>query len=321
MNEPTPVSQGNVGLAGEARSVSRFPWTAAEDELVGKLTDGEVARRLHRTLSTVRTRRKFLGRPAVGRGPQPRRMEREPEDHYARLFASKSNAELRAILGWSSNRVRARRRQLASGKIHKLPAEWTTEEDRLLGTKPDRVLAREFGRSVSAVVNRRKQKHIRILKPWRPEDEKVLGTRTDHEIALLLGRSPGNVAVHRKKLGIPAKAKPRVWTADEEAALGTKSDDQLARVFRRTVGAVEARRMESGIPKPNALFKVIKVVGPKGCGGDRATAVNAEPGARYCTWTAEDDALLGKFTDLEVARKLGCSVARVRRRLPVPHRR
>jgi hypothetical protein len=58
-----------------------------------------VAEKLNRTLSGVRDRRKFLGKPAVGHAPQPFRMEREPRDRYARLFATKSNQELRAILG------------------------------------------------------------------------------------------------------------------------------------------------------------------------------------------------------------------------------
>lgn len=317
MNEQTSVSQGNAGQAVEPRLVRQFPWTREEDALVGKLTDREVAERLNRTPRAVADRRKFLGRPAVGRAPRPRRMEREPEDHYALLFGSKSNAELRAILGWSKKRVRTRRRQLASGEIRKLPPEWTAEEDRLLGTKPDRVLAREFGRSVAAVANRRNQKHIRILKPWRPEDEKMLGSRTDREIALLLGRNPTTVAFHRKSLGIPAKAKPRKWTAAEDAALGTKPDTELARVLRRTTAAVLARRTKLGIPRADGVFRVIKRARRKDADGKTPNAAEASPGTArgsWSTWSLEEEALLGKVTDAEVALKLGCTLARVRKR-------
>ena len=84
--------------------------------MLGKLTDREVAEKLNRTLGAVRDRRKFRGKPAAGHAPQPFRMEREPRDRYARLFATKSNQEVRAILGWSYKRIHTRRRQLAGGK-------------------------------------------------------------------------------------------------------------------------------------------------------------------------------------------------------------
>ena len=310
-----PSRQRQNGKASGFRSARRFPWTKEEDALLGKLTDREVAEKLNRTLGGVRDRRKFLGKPAVGHAPQPFRMEREPRDRYARLFATKSNQELRAILGWSYNRIHTRRRQLAGGKVRKQQPEWTLEEDRLLGTKPDQVLARKFGRPVSAVRHRRGKKRIRLhLKPWRPADDRILGTRADREVALLLGRSLSNVAWRRRKLGIPPKAKPRPWTPEEEALLGSKPDDQLARAFGRTVVAVEARRIQLGRPKPDAAFKVVKVIASGARRGQAANTVNAKPGAVYCTWTAEEDALLGKFTDQEVARKLRYPVTRVRRR-------
>jgi hypothetical protein len=311
--QPPSRTQRKIGNASGFRSARQFPWTKEEDALLGKLTDREVAEKLNRKLSGVRDRRSFLGKTAAGYAPQPLRMEREPSDRYARLFAEKSNQELRAILGWSYRRIHTRRRQLAGGKVRKLQPEWTLEEDRLLGTKPDRVLARKFGRPVSAVRQRRWKKRIRVRKDWRPEDDKVLGTRTDRQIALLLGRSVTNVAWRRNKLGIPPKAKARPWTPEEDALLGSKPDEELARKFGRTIKAVEARRIQLDRPKPDAAFKVVKV-NAKSVRGQPAATLNAEPGAAYCTWTAEEDALLGKFTDKEVAHKLGYSVARVRRR-------
>src|SRR6266404_3826859 len=209
---PPSPPQRKTEQASRFRSARKFPWTKEEDALLGKITDRELAEKLNRTLYCVRGRRKFLGKAAVGYAPQPFRMEQEPRDRYARLFASKSNQELRAILGWTYKRIQTRRRQLAGGKVRKLQPEWTLEEDRLLGTKPDQVLARKFGRPVSAVRHRRGTKRIRVKKDWRPEDDKVLGTRTDHEIALLLGRSVTNVAWRRNKLGIAPKSQIRPWT-------------------------------------------------------------------------------------------------------------
>ncbi len=304
------ISDGAPGV----RSARKFPWTKGEDALLGKLTDREVAEKLNRTLSGVRDRRRFLGKPALSHAPQPFRREGEPRDRYAYLFSSKSDKEVRAILGWTHKRIHTRRRQLASGNVRKLQPEWTLEEDRLLGTKPDQVLARKFCRSVSSVRLRRHGKRIRLRKKWRPDDDKILGTRTDAEIALLLDRKSAAVASRRRKLGIPANAKPRLWTPEEEALLGSKPDADLAREFGRTLLAVGARRNELGRPKPDAAFKIVRFNRSGDCGRQSANPKNAKPGASYCTWTAEEDALLGKLTDEEVSRKLGYPVTRVRRR-------
>jgi hypothetical protein len=65
-------------------------------------------------------------------------------------------------------------------------------------------------------------------------------------------------------------------------------------------------------PQPDAAFKVVKVKAVRR--HPPARTPNAKPGAAYCTWTPEEDALLGRFTDAEVARKLGYAATRVRRR-------
>lgn len=108
---------------GGPRSARQFPWTKAEDALLGKNTDREVAERLNRTVAGVRDRRKHLGLRAASQPPQPVHMEREPRDGYAHLFATKSDREIRALLGWSFQRIHARRRQLARGKVRKLQPE------------------------------------------------------------------------------------------------------------------------------------------------------------------------------------------------------
>jgi hypothetical protein len=247
MNIPPPSrAQRKIGPLASTRPVRQFPWTTEEDALLGKLTDREVTEKFNRTLDAVRSRRRFLARPAVGRAPQPFRMERESRDRYASLFSTKSDKELRAILGWSYARIRTWRRELSAHKLKK-PAEWTFEEDRLLGTQPDPVLARLFGRSVSAVRARRGKKHIR-LRVWRPEDDKILGTRTDREVALLLGRSMSNVAARRSQLGIPAKAKPRVWTPADIALIASKPVEEAARLLGRSSKAVRRKRRQLGLP-------------------------------------------------------------------------
>jgi hypothetical protein len=83
---------------------------------------------------------------------------------------------------------------------------WTDAEEALLGTKPDKTVARLIGRSVTAIQVRRGLKGIPITnpkhKPWRAEDEAVLGTRPDRQIAMLLGRSLIAVKTRREMLKI-----------------------------------------------------------------------------------------------------------------------
>jgi len=62
--------QRKTGKASGFRSARQFPWTKEEDALLGKLTDRDVAEKLIHALSGVLDRRKFLGKPAVGRAPQ-----------------------------------------------------------------------------------------------------------------------------------------------------------------------------------------------------------------------------------------------------------
>ena len=315
MNAPI-TSQPQRKLVGrnQCRSARQFPWTAEEDALLGKLCDSEVAANLNRTLPCVRGRRKFLGKTAVGHAPPPCRIQRLSRDYVSRLFATKSDKEILSILGWSRKRVKRHRRQLMSNHKAMLRREWSVEEDRLLGTEPDEVLAKKFGRRVKSVRYRRWMKRIRVKRDWRPEDDKVLGTRTDYQVALLLGRSQSNVWWRRTQLGIPAYAKPRRWTPEEEALLGSKPDRELARLFRRTVTAVAARRSDLGRPKPGTPFNIVRVVTPPRGQGHLDVRANAKRGASYCTWTVQEDALLGQFSDEQVAHKLSYPVERVRRR-------
>jgi hypothetical protein len=86
---------------------------------------------------------------------------------------------------------------------------WTPEEDALLGTMPDKKLARRLKRSYEAVAFRRLKEGIPFCNPkrksWRPEDDQVLGTRPDDQIALLLRRTVAAIKLRRRKLGIRSK--------------------------------------------------------------------------------------------------------------------
>jgi hypothetical protein len=85
---------------------------------------------------------------------------------------------------------------------------WTRAEIQLLGTVPDEAVARQTGRSVIAVTERRQRHHIPKPNPelrhWTAAEEDLLGTASDAEIARRLGRTLSGTVHRRVRLRIPA---------------------------------------------------------------------------------------------------------------------
>ena len=121
---------------------------------------------------------------------------------------------------------------------------WTVDEDRLLGTKPDRALAKKFSRTTTAVAARRHLKHISLIKKWRPEDDKLLGNRPDAQVAMLLKRPRYQVAYRRRQFGIAFKHPDyHLWKPGEIAMLGRQPDRKIAELTGRTVKNVRHKRL------------------------------------------------------------------------------
>jgi hypothetical protein len=164
---------------------------------------------------------------------------------------------------------------------------WTAEEERLLGTRPDREVAQLLHRTVRAIESQRhrlgiyRQPSIRLkTRRWKPAALALLGTRTDPKLADRLGRTEGSVRVQRRKLGIPAfdqhrsanarKSYPlKPWTSREQALLGTMWDRKVAARIGRSEISVRMQRRKLGIPpfgqwpSPAARWKTGKTRPPK----------------------------------------------------------
>jgi len=170
-------------------------------------------------------------------------------------------------------------------ELHGLPVAhtWTDEENELLGTASDRVIAERIGVSRYAVAEQRRRLGIsRRPEPWTPDQIAVLGTASDREVGRRIGRSES--AVHRKResLGIPSTLVR--WTDAEIAQLGTASDPEVARKLGRHPASVQSKREKLGI----APFT------PR--------------------WTAEELSWLGTDSDKAVARALGRTLEAVKLR-------
>ena len=143
---------------------------------------------------------------------------------------------------------------------------WTAEEERLLGTRPDRELAHLLHRTVRAIESQRhrlgiyRQPSVRLkTKPWKPAELALLGSRPDPELAARLRRTEGSVRVQRRKKGIPAfdrrrranarKSYPlKPWTPGEKALLGTMWDRKLGPRIGRSEVSVRMQRLKLGVP-------------------------------------------------------------------------
>jgi hypothetical protein len=177
-------------------------------------------------------------------------------------------------------------------RLGKKGPPWTAQEDKLLGTAPDKVIAARLGRERYAVSRRRRVLGIRrparvLPSSWKPEEDRLLGTMPDREIAARLGRNELAVVIRRRKLNI---LKPdhgsRSYTPAEEKLLGTLPDEELARKLGRSASAIATHRSKLGIVK----FQ-------------RKSAL---------PWSEADLALLGKVPDNEIAARTGRSLEAVK---------
>ena len=283
-HSPKKLSQG-----AEFRSAWMFPWTKEEDELLGKFNDRELEAKFNRSAASIKSRRHQLGIPALNGKPQSLKLEMPVQ------LDSKSDKELRALLGWSVRKIHQQRRSFPRQRERK-SRPWSIEEDRLLGTKPDHTLAKMLVRSTAAVKQRRNLKRIWLVRlKWTSADDRLLGKRPDHEIAQLLGRKTWQITWRRRKRGIPNYYLVQRWSEKQLAMVGVMSDKEVARLSHHTVKAVARKRFLMGKPKPDPVMVY---------------------------WTADQDKLLGAMSDDEVAKRTGRSILAVRkrrRRLRIPN--
>lgn len=144
-----------------------YYWTAAEDRLLGKQPDAEVARLVGRAIAAVARRRQEAG---IIFRPNPRWTKAED-----RLLAQslkeprRRNAtrELARQLGRSQAAVEMRRRK-KFGRVQRTPRAWTRREERLLGTRSDAEVARLINRHLSVVHKRRHRLGIASIVQRRP---------------------------------------------------------------------------------------------------------------------------------------------------------
>ena len=159
-------------------------WTAAEDALLGKMLDGEAARRIGLTPLSIYLRRKKLGIPAYKPTTKPRAAK------FSRLIG------------------RGRKNKQARSTVIKRKSKaWAPTEIALLGTDADLEIAKRLGRTKAAVQKERQLRKIPAIGDKRPRIKSrgtievlLFDQYSDAEIAKLLRRDLKDVTALRRKL-------------------------------------------------------------------------------------------------------------------------
>jgi hypothetical protein len=247
-----------------------------------------------------------------------------------------------------------------SSTVDKHHYDWTAAAERLLGTMPDTVLAKQLNTTRAIIDGRRRVLgvlaferpivDIQLLVPqkthdWTLEEEALLGTDYDNVLADQLGINSTQVTYHRNKLGVdPFRRGTRIeWTQQMLDNLGEIPDGEFAEYFGICKTSVYIKRILLSIPAFNSVDlpsppriprESVKFLG-KIYDVDLAVEFSVNrlnirvnrlirgiaplergPNEKHFKWTPEMDSLLGVLPDTEVSRelKIGSQVVRYRRR-------
>jgi hypothetical protein len=240
-------------------------WQSWELDLLGAVTDLEVARITGRTHKAVSSKRISLR--ILARGPYL--FWRKNEEA---LLGAMPDREAAKQLGRSLRAVQRRRHELRIPATETLARIWKPHELAMLGRLTDLEVSRRTGRPRVSVYKKRRSLRISCLgrfNPWTRESLSWLGKLPDKEIARRIGCHYKSVHGKRTALQIPnSAARFRQWTKAEDALLGTGSDRDVASKLNRTVKGVALRREKLGIAANNPAYRI---------------------------WTKAQDSLLGKY--------------------------
>jgi hypothetical protein len=196
--------------------------------------------------------------------------------------------------------------EISQGRKKRLPIDWDVW-DSILGTDCDAKVAKRIGCRERAVELRRKA--LSILPANRPNKidwerwDDFLGAEPNEKIAAKIGCNVQAVEARRAKLGIRAfRTAPEVDLELLDALAGKLTDKEAARLAGCSVITVSRRRKKLGVSPYKKETNAQKT--------DKRASERID-------WRSEEKNL-GRVTDGELAKKLGCqdkTVAARRRKL------
>jgi DNA-binding CsgD family transcriptional regulator len=280
-------------------------WKDYEISLLGTMHDKELAKFMKTSSSVVTSKRLKLGIAPF----YDVRHDWSPEE--LAWLGTQTDKKIAKLLNITFATVMYKRISL------KIPAfypkshrylkqhEWTEEQIKQLGIKPDSEIAQQLDLAEKTVAHLRRSLGIapyNSLSPALKEQlVKSLGSESDAKLAEKLHVSPYRVRHARKKLQIPSHQESHQlqWRKKHIQLLGTMPDSTIAKQLGISVPAVQSKRKQLNITAFNAhLAKKIQVH----------------------EWTEQEIALLGTKPDQELAKELGkgtTAVGNKRRKLGI----
>ncbi len=289
----------------------RSRWTPQVKALLGTMTDRQLAGRLKFAVVTVWAARKRFGIPAFA----PRKTWTRREEA---LLGKHTDRYVERRLGRGLGTAILRRLALGIARFIPPAARWTPQQDALLGKLSDYEIARRLHRNSSTVCRRRQRLGIPRWRPapfWTPRRVALLGKHSDAELGRRFGRSAAALCQRRQRLGIPSLTRSAFtgWTPRRDALLGKYSDQELARRLQASAAWVWHRRRRLGIAACGSGAAIEQA--------GQLRRLRVLPVARWQSWTSGQDALLGKYSDRALGRKLKVCVTTVgnrRQKLGIP---
>lgn len=237
-------------------------WTDEEIALLGRISDGKLARQIGVPTGIVYMKRSMMGiapsRPFYNLTWGPEELA---------LLGKYPDSEVGRMLGVPQKSIINKRKSLGItcyAKSSNFWRNWTPEEIAMLGKSIDAEVAETLGISLGSVAIARRKFGIAAFKPrkahnrprrslsdWSEKEIALLGTLTDKQVANILGLGDATVRIKRISLGIPPYRKqevgPGIWTPDVVARLGKEPDSSVARDLGVSRQRVAQKRAELGI--------------------------------------------------------------------------
>jgi hypothetical protein len=316
-------------------------WTAKVVKRLGKVPDTVLADELGVRPTTVASERKRRGIAPFHHGPWV-----VWSAEMISFLGSAGDRQVAAELGIGMHSVTHKRLSLgipaANPQKHRR-FRWRPRHDALLGTAPDSEVAHRLGISAITVLRRRHSlaiaPYLEALKafPWTKAQIRALGTKSDAALARRFGLDSETVRAKRRQLGIAAwqEVRPVVLSPELRACLELptmiahrrtslnpntiKRLRDVHHIKRQSIAdwrtSLVAKRLGR---EPDAVLASELGVSPKTVAKYRRRSGHVRPWKR---WTSEDEALLGKLSDREVAQRTGRSLTAVARRRIVKTKR
>lgn len=166
---------------------------------------------------------------------------------------------------------------MTQGKKGRKARKWTDSELALLGTMPDRSVAKAIGVHAHTVIRMRRSMEIPAFytpHQWSAVQIALLGTMTDVALSRWMGVSKYVVGGERRRRGI---ASASIWSPQTRILIGTMPDAAVAAMSGIAIHNVTSERNRLGL----------------------------QPYYPSKKWTKEQAAMLGTMSDAEVGRRTG----------------